>query len=68
MNSSKDVIVTMSDVRTAKMCSKGARLFLSRHGFSWSDFLKEGLPASELAKTGDEMALKVIKVAQDGRK
>lgn len=58
-----EVIVTMRDIRAAKMCSKGARTFFERHGLDWGRFLKEGIPASELEKTQDAMALQVVEVA-----
>ena len=62
------ILVNMSHVRTAKMCSRGARAFFKKHGLDWSKFLKEGLPVEEIEATGDGMALKVAKVARNGRK
>ena len=61
------MIITMADVRAAKMCSKGTRRFFIKHGFDWSDFLKNGIDARELENTGDAMALKLVRVAH-GRK
>ena len=65
--SSPELVVTMRDVRAARMCSKGAREFFSRHNMDWNKFLREGLPASEFERTGDAMALQVVEVAR-GRK
>ena len=62
-----EVIVTMRHVRQAKMCSRGARAFFIRHNLDWQTFIKQGLPASTIASTGDAMALKVVEVAY-GRK
>ncbi len=62
-----DVIVTMRDIRAAKMCSQGSRDFFQRHGIDWSDFLKSGVSAELLESTGDAMALRVVEVAR-GRK
>lgn len=59
-----DVIVYMRHIRAAKMCSKGARTFFQRHSLDWDDFLKNGIPATKLEKTGDAMALKVVEVAR----
>jgi len=59
-----DVIVTMDDVRNAKMCSRGARSFFIDHGLDWNKFLESGLPASEIEATGDSMALQVVEVAR----
>ena len=56
-------MITMSDVRKAKMCSQGARAFFRRHNLDWAQFLKHGISEDELKKTGDAMALKVIEVA-----
>lgn len=63
-----DIIITMVDVRKARMCSQGARQFFQTHDLDWQDFLDNGILASKLVETNDSMALKVVKVAQDGRK
>jgi len=34
----------------------------------WQEFLKEGVDAEKLRATGDAMALKVVKVAENGRR
>lgn len=57
-------VVTMKDVRAAKMCSRGARLFFERHGLDWRSFLSEGIEAEKLIATGDAMALQVVEVAR----
>lgn len=62
-----DPMVRMEHIRAAKMCSRGARDFFVRHGLDWNQFLKQGLPATELEATGDAMAMKVVEVAR-GRK
>ena len=59
-----DVIVTMQDVRMAKMCSKGTRAFFMRHNLDWQTFLEKGLPVEVIEATGDGMALKVVEVAR----
>lgn len=61
------LIVTMTDVRAAKGCSRGARAFCLRHGIDWAAFLKDGVPAERLEATGDAMALNIVEVAR-GRK
>lgn len=60
----EDVIVRMEHIRRARMCSRGSRAFFERHGLDWQRFLREGIPASELAATGDAMALQVVEVAR----
>ena len=57
--------VFMSDVRRARMCSKGARDFFARHGLDWSAFLREGIDAEALWGTGDPMAQEVVQVARE---
>ena len=64
---SDDVIVTMQDIRTARMCSRGPRVFFTKHNLDWTDFLENGIPASKLVATGDAMALIVVEIAR-GRK
>jgi hypothetical protein len=62
-----EVRVFMKDIRSAKMCSKGARAFFSRHHLDWEDFLRNGINSDKLEATGDAMALEVVEVAR-GRK
>lgn len=63
----KEVLVRMVDIRKAKMCSQGARLFFEKQGLDWDSFLKKGVPAKLLEATGDAMAIQVAEVAR-GRK
>lgn len=60
----EEVIVTLKDVRAAKMCAKGAREFFKRHNLDWSAFVKDGIDSEILEMTGDAMALKVVEVAR----
>jgi len=59
--------IYMSDIRAAKMCSKGTRAFFKKHDMDWSTFIKEGLPSEEFERTGDAMALQVVEVAREHR-
>lgn len=61
---SDTLIITMRDIRAAKMCSGGTRDFFARHNIDWVSFLKEGVPAKVLTDTGDHMALQVVEVAR----
>lgn len=56
--------ITMSDVRAAQMCSRGAREFLQAHGVCWREFLEHGVSADFLLATGDTMARQVVEVAR----
>ena len=64
---SDDLIITMADIRKAKMCGPGVKEFLTKHGVSWERFIKEGIPIQELEHIDDVMLRQVIKVARDGR-
>lgn len=59
------VIVTMKDIRSAKMCSGGTRNFFKRHGMDWNKFLTEGLPEEDFIRTGDAMAMQVVEKARE---
>lgn len=60
--------IYMSDIRKAKMCSRGTRAFFLARGWDFQDFLKNGLDEDFFIKTGDAMALQVVEVARNGRK
>lgn len=66
------VVVRMRHVRAAKLCSGGARAWFARHGLSWNDFLRDGLPAETLEKMGDPLAARAVTAARkedvDGRR
>lgn len=55
------VTVRMSDLRKAGICGRGARSFWVERGWSWSDFLTNGVPAQTLWDTGDGYARMVVK-------
>jgi hypothetical protein len=55
----------MRHLRTARICSSGARDWWKRHGFDWSDFLANGIPAETLLETGDPFALRVVEIARE---
>lgn len=57
-------IVRVADLRACNYCARGSRDFFSRNGLDWSRFVADGLPASELEKTGDAMALAVVEAAR----
>lgn len=59
-----DFVIRMPDLRSAKMCSRGARSFFEVHGLDWQDFLKNGILASKLEATGDLMALRLVEVTR----
>lgn len=59
------VLVRTQHLRKANFCMSGGRQWFADHGFSWSDFLENGIQADTLEATGDEMALIVSKIARE---
>lgn len=63
-------ICRMRHLRTAKICSSGARAWWPRNGLNWQDFLANGIPGEKLLETGDPFARRVVEIARaerDGR-
>lgn len=58
-------IARMTHIRQERICAGGARQWFKRHGFNWSHFLSNGIPAAHLAATGDDYALRVAARARD---
>jgi DNA-binding LacI/PurR family transcriptional regulator len=61
---SGETIVTVNDMRAARLCAQGARDWFARHGLDWMAFLREGLPASAILATGDAMAARAVEAAR----
>jgi hypothetical protein len=71
---SDELMITVQDLYTVPdfkggigYCGPGARRWFAQYGFDWGDFVKNGLPASVLAATGDALALKVVAHAEQQR-
>ena len=45
-------------------CSRGSRLWFKLHNLDWGEFVRNGLPADVLIKTGDAMALAAVDEAK----
>jgi len=58
------IIVTVQDLRAARLCFQGSRPWLARHGLSWREFLANGIEAEVLEATGDALAKRVIAQAR----
>mgnify|MGYP006263972639 CR=1 FL=1 len=58
------MIIRMTHVRAARMCSSGTRKFFMQHGLDWGDFLKNGIEASIIEQIDDAMAREVLRVAR----
>jgi hypothetical protein len=62
-----EVIVTMRDVRAARMCSRGVRMFFTTRGWDYDDFLRNGISSSILEADGDALALRAVEAARERR-
>ena len=60
-----DVIVHVRHIREAKLCSRGARMWFTRHGLDFNKFLTEGIPASQVDSLGDALGKQVAQIARD---
>lgn len=58
----------MSDIRKAKMCSRGTRAFFLARGWDFQDFLKNGIDIEVVKTSEDAMAKQVVEVVENGRK
>jgi len=66
------VIVTFRHLRTVPgfgrkpgYCSSKSRVWFERHGFCWSDFLKNGIDAELLLATQDALAERLVAWARE---
>jgi hypothetical protein len=57
-------IVYIRHVRAASICPSGARRWCESKGFSWRDFLSNGMSADDLEATGDALAHRVSEIAR----
>lgn len=62
---SDELVIRVSDVRAARFCTAGMRVWFAHHGFDLAVFLREGLPASKFEATGDALALHLVKTARE---
>lgn len=60
---SDDVIVRVDHLHALGYCNRGARAWFARYGMDWTAFVAHGLPAAELTRTGDAMALRAAAFA-----
>lgn len=58
------LVVHMRHVRAANLCARGGRAWFARHGLSWNDFLRDGIPASEVRSINDPLAERAIAEAE----
>lgn len=58
------MIIRMRHIRAANLCSGGARRWFESHGFSWTDFLVNGIPVAQVEPLNDAIANRVIEVVR----
>lgn len=58
------IVVRMSHIRKARMCSRGARAWFERHGFDWKDFLANGIDVEKVEATNDVMGAACAAIAR----
>jgi len=54
----------MRHLRAARLCARGGRAWFERHGFSWADFLRDGIDADILRATKDALAARAVAEAE----
>lgn len=52
--------ITITDIRAAGHCARGAKAWFERHDLDFKDFLKNGIEEEELLKSGDALAVRVV--------
>ncbi len=57
-------LVTHRHCREIGYCNRGMRAWCVSQGLDWPEFLKQGISADTLRKTGDAMAARVIAHAE----
>lgn len=59
-----DPLVTVSHMRVANFCVRGARMWATRHGFDFEHFMRHGYPASAFEATGDALGKMLASIAR----
>lgn len=55
-----NLIITMDDITRAGFCARKTPWWFAEQGLDFRDFFKNGIPATDLAATGDGIALQVV--------
>lgn len=62
---SKMTIATIKHARKAGLCSRGMRAFAESRGYSWDDFLDNGVTTEFLRSLDDAIATRVAEIAEE---
>lgn len=60
------MIVTVTEVRRAGHCVRGAREWFEAHGLDFAKFLSQGIDEDEFLATGDALAQQVVEHMHNG--
>jgi hypothetical protein len=58
-------VIRVEHIRKAGYCNKGARVFCTRHGIDWADFVQNGIAFERVQHINDTMLQKLIEVARE---
>lgn len=58
------MILYMSHVRAAKLCSRGLRAWFKANNLDWDDFLLNGIDSEIVAALDDGISARVIEIAR----
>lgn len=58
------IVVTIQDVRAARLCTGGTRRWFANRGLDFKAFLRDGLDAEVLRALGDPLADQAIAAAE----
>jgi hypothetical protein len=66
VSTAQDVLVTVEHMREANLCVRGMKQWCRLHQIDFAEVVRRGgIPASELEKTGDVLALRLVQIARD---
>lgn len=60
MDAPPDLIITISDIRKAGHCTRGARTWFEQQDLDFRAFLRDGITAEDFLASGDAQAQQVV--------
>ena len=62
---SHGAVITIKHIRSARLCTKGARAWFDANGMSWSDFLENGVAVERVEHMNDAYAQQMVALAKE---
>lgn len=59
-----ELIMRLEDIRALKLCSAGARLWLTTRGMTWTKFIQGDYTAQQFLDTEDGLIVQVVEQAR----